>query len=146
MTSWVFQGESGAVVSSSRSARWANPTKRVLLRMSERIESNRLEAGQAGATTTFLDRMLSGLGVEPPLTADPIELPMQAFVRGCRVKVYDDPMTRERLQGWALLVEFINGCGWWKGFEVELWSVIFEDDDGTEVERSIWSAPEGVKK
>ncbi len=70
--------------------------------MSERIESNRLEAGQAEATTTVLDRMLSGLGVEPPLTADPIELPMQAFVRGRRVKVYDYPMTRERLQGWGL--------------------------------------------
>ncbi len=105
-----------------------------------------LEADRVDAMAAVCDLMLSGVAVEAPIGPDPLPIPRQVFRRGRWVKVYDDPMTRERLQGWALLVKFINGCGWCKGYPVERWSVIFEDDDGTEVERSIWSAPEGVKK
>jgi len=62
--------------------------------------------------------------------------------KGDKVTIYEDPITKERLEGEAILVKLIDeDCGRWEEGTMQRWKVRFLNEIMNEFERSILVKP-----
>ena len=65
---------------------------------------------------------------------------------GDKVYIYQDPITREKLEGMAELVEIVvQDAGVFLDNHLEIWEVRFESERDSTYTLTIWDAPPGLR-
>jgi len=60
------------------------------------------------------------------------------MIKGDEIIIYEDPITKQKPEGEAVLIKKLGTCGFWEGKELQRWEVRFIAGDWTKTfERAI---------